>query len=446
MLRSEAAKTWKLSLPIIFGEITQISLGLIDSAMVGSIDYKQLAAASLVNSVMIIPFILGIGFTMAISQRVANARGRNDSQRVSHILYNGFWLAMVSAIVISLGLELGSDILFHLGQDPEIAVLAVPFWRIVGISVIPSILFMGLKQFTDGLERTRTAMILSFIALPLNVFLNWLLIFGNWGFPRMELAGAALGTLITRTLILIVMVIVLFKSKHFARFIMVRKSQWHLKRSTIKELLGIGVPSALQAGLETGAFAISGILVGTIGAIEQASHQIALQCASFTFMVSLGLAQGNSIRISNAYGRKDWKHIHLIGKSTLYTGLLYGILCAVFYAVFRQQIPYIFNDNAEVVSLASLLLLYAAIFQISDATQAIAVGSLRGITDVKYPTILLTIAYWVVALPAGWLLAFRAQMSTHGIWIGLVIGLTFVSIVLNRRFFKMVNRHLTFSK
>ncbi len=439
MLKKEAAKTWKLSIPIIFGEITQISLGLIDSAMVGSINYKLLAASALVNSVMNIPFVIGIGFTMSISQKVAQAHGSYDAKRVSHFLYNGFWLCLISAVLISMGLELSKDILFNLNQDEEVAHLAVPFWRIMGISVIPSLLFMGLKQFADGLEKTKTAMLLSFLALPLNVFLNWLLIFGNWGFPRMELEGAGLGTLITRVLILIAMIAVLFYHKTFKRYIAVRKNQWKVKRKTMKELLGIAVPSGLQAGMETGVFAVSGILVGTIGAVEQAAHQIALQCASFTFMVSLGLAQGNAIRIGNAFGRKDWPSIERIGKSTLVSGLIYGVICALFFAVFRNQLALIFNNEINVVLLAGTLMFYAAIFQISDASQAIAVGSLRGMNDVRYPTIIMIIAYWLIALPIGWVLAFKANMGAAGIWIGLVIGLTIVSVILNRRFFKIVN-------
>ena len=442
MLRKEAGKTWKLSVPIIFGEITQISLGLIDSAMVGSISYKLLAASALVNSVMNIPFVIGIGFTMSISQKVAQAHGSYDAKRVSHFLYNGFWLCLVSALLISLGLELSKDILFHLNQDEEVAQLAVPFWHIMGFSVIPSLLFMGLKQFADGLEKTKTAMLLSFLALPINVFLNWLLIFGNWGFQRMELAGAGLGTLITRVIILLAMIGVLFYHKTFRRYIVVRKTQWKVNWKTMKELLSIAVPSGLQAGMETGVFAVSGILIGTIGAVEQAAHQIAIQCASFTFMVSLGLSQGNAIRIGNAFGRKDWSAIDTIGKSTLVSGLIYGVFCAVFFTLFRNQLPLIFNDEVQVVTLAGSLLLYAAIFQISDASQAIAVGSLRGMNDVKYPTFMMIIAYWLIGLPIGWYLAFKANMGAAGIWVGLVVGLTLVSVILNRRFYKKVKSKL----
>ena len=203
MLKAEATKTWKLSSPIILGELTQMALAIIDAAMVGSINYKHLAAASLVNSVMNIPFILGVGITISVSQLVSTAHGRKNGFLVSHYLFNGFILCTVTAMLISLGLILGEKLLFNLKQDPEVARLAVPYFRIMSLSLIPSLMFFALKHFTDALEKTRTAMILSLLSLPINIILNWLLIYGNWGFPRLELIGAGLGTLITRFLILI---------------------------------------------------------------------------------------------------------------------------------------------------------------------------------------------------------------------------------------------------
>ena len=203
----------------------------------------------------------------------------------------------------------------------------------------------------------------------------------------------------------------------------------------------IGIPSSLQIGMEAGAFAVSGILIGTISAVAQASHQIALSCASFTFMVSMGLAQAGSIRVSNAFGRRDWPKISVIGKSTLIVALLYGTFCAISFGVFRNQLPKLFNDNADVLRMAAMLIVFAAIFQISDSTQAIGAGLLRGIKDVKYPTIMITIAYWVVGLPFGYILAFVFNMGASGIWVGLITGLTLASLFLIIRFLKMAKRN-----
>lgn len=440
-IRREAIKTWKLSGPIILGELTQMALGIIDSMMVGAISYKHLAASALVNSVMNIPFILGIGLTMSISQTVSMAHGRRDSLKVSHYLYNGFFICSLAAVIIASLLHFGSDILFHLGQDREVAILAKPYLQIMGWSTIPMLMFMSVKQFTDGLELTRTAMVLSILALPLNIGINWLLIYGNFGFPRLELIGAGLGTLITRIIILIALVSVVFVHPLFKRYVAVRKNQWKLKMPTVKELLHIGIPSSLQAGMESGAFAVSGIIIGTLGAVQQAAHQIALSCAAFTFMVSMGLAQGGAIRTSNAWGRNNWKDITIIGKSTLLSGVCYGLFCAIFFVSVRHYLPLAFNDDATVVGIASVLMLYAAFFQLSDATQAIGVGLLRGIKDVHVPTLYVALAYWVVGIPTGCLMAFTFKMGAAGMWIGFLSGLTASSIFLNKRFFNIIKKN-----
>ncbi|MEO8415877.1 MAG: MATE family efflux transporter [Ginsengibacter sp.] len=440
ILRTEAWKTWKLSTPIIMGELTQMALGIIDNIMVGSISYKHLAAAALVNSVMNVPFVLGIGMTMSVSQTVSMAHGRKDGLKISHYLYNGFWLCTVAAIIIALVLNFSKNILFHLGQDHDVAVLASPFLQIMGWSTIPMLMFIALKQFTDGLERTRTAMLLSLSALPVNIFINWLLIYGNWGFPRLELTGAGLGTLITRIIIVVVFIIVLQKHSLFSKYIAVRKNQWKLRWHTLKELLRIGVPSSLQVGLESGAFAVSGIIIGTLGAVQLAAHQIAISCASVAFMVSWGLAQGGSIRVSNAWGRNHWKDISNIGKSTLLSGLSYGIFGALFFISFRNVLPLAFSHNEAVLSLSAILMLFAAVFQISDATQAIGAGLLRGIKDVRTPTLYIAAAYWAIGIPLGCLMAFTFKMGAAGMWIGFVGGLSFSSFFLNMRFFSMLRK------
>jgi len=441
MLLAESKKTLKLAFPIILGEIAQMILGILDTAMVGAVSYKQLAAAALVMSVINIPYVFGIGITISVSQMVSMAHGRRDGKLVSHYLYNGFWLCAVSALVISLAIEFSKNILFHLGQDAEVAKFALPYLQIMGWSVIPMLLFLALKQFTDGLEFTKTAMILSLSAIPLNAFLNWLLIYGNWGFPRMELVGAGLGTLITRILIFVVLGIIVLYHKTFRKYIAVRSRVWQLKWLTMKELLHIGIPSSFQISMEAGAFAVSGILIGTIGAVEQAAHQIALSLASLTFMVSMGLSQAGSIRTSNAFGRNDRNAIRLIGKSTIIIALIYGTICAALFICFRHQLPYVFNDDKEVVSMAAYLLLFAALFQISDSTQSISAGLLRGIKDVKVPTFFIAIAYWAIGIPVGCLLAFYFDMGAAGIWTGFITGLTFSAVFLSLRFRKMVRKN-----
>lgn len=436
LMRQEAFNTIRLAVPIIIGELAQMALHIIDAAMVGAISYKHLAATSLVMSAINIPFVIGIGMTISVSQMVSMAHGQRDSKLVSHYLFNGFILCAVTALIISLSLVFGRNFLSYLGQDPDVVDLAIPFMQLLGLSLIPMLLFMTLKQFTDGLEYTRTAMILSLGAMPINIFLNWVLIYGNLGFPRLELVGAGWATLITRTIIFIVLAFIILKHKTFSRFIAVSRSQWKFKWSTIKDLLHIGIPSSLQIGMEAGAFAVTGIIVGTMGAVPQAAHQIALSCAAFTFMVSMGLAQAGSIRVSNAFGRRDWPKIAVIGKSTLVTALLYGTFCAIMFVLLRYQLAVFFNGNPEVVELAALLLLFAAVFQISDSTQAIGAGLLRGVKDVEVPTYLVAIAYWVIGLPSGYFFAFTLDMGATGMWLGFIVGLSLAAAFLSARFLR----------
>lgn len=432
----ELRNTLPIAFPLILSNITQVSLGLIDSAMVGAIDYYQLAASSLVVNAVAIPQVIGTGITMAISPLVAFANGRKDLNKASELLYNGFWLSTFAGLLIAVLIVAGKNILLHLQQDEKVAITAIPYFAFMGWSLFPMMIFLGLKQFADGLEYTKTGMVLSLAALPVNAFLCWIFIFGKLGMPRLELVGAGIATLITRILQAVVMAIVIYRHRIFQPFIQLRSAAWHVNKTVIKELLHIGVPSSMQYTMEAGAFSVSGIMIGWLGATAQAAHQIALNCASFTFMASLGLSLAGSIRISNAFGQRNKPLLRNIGTSTIAGGISYGIACALLFIVFRHQLPLLFNKNVEVIGMASALLLFGALFQISDATQAIGVGLLRGIKDVKRPTLYVAIAYWVIGIPMGYWLAFNLHMGAAGIWLGFVAGLTASSVLLNYRFLR----------
>lgn len=430
----EFKNTFKISLPIIISNLAQIALGIIDSAMVGAVDYKQLAASSLALNVIVIPQVAANGIAIAISPVTAIANGQNDTAKASSVLFNGFVLTLLVAVCISLTLAGGANILFHLGQDVEVANFALPFYKLIALSMIPMLAFSAVKQFCDGLEFTKTAMLLSLISLPLNVLLNWIFIYGKFGMPRMELTGAGWGTLITRVIIAVVLCIVVLRHPLFKKYIRVRKTCWKINLTVWKELLQIGIPTSLQYGMEVSAFAVSAIMIGWMGASSQAAHQIAISLATFTFMAALGLSMGGSIRIANAYGQQNYALVKKIGTSTVAGGFFYGLICGLFFIVMRNQLPLLFTNNEEVYKLTASLLVIAALFQMSDATQAIGVGILRGIRDVKVPTMFVAIAYWVIGIPVGYFLSFTLKMGAAGIWIGFVCGLTTSSVLLNRRF------------
>lgn len=432
----ELRNTLPLAYPLILANISQMGLGLIDSAMVGAIDYYLLAASSLAVNAIAIPHVIGSGLTVAIAPLVAFAHGRARPTQVSTLLYNGIWLSAFAGLMLAITIHLIAPLLGYLKQDPKVAELAIPYFRIMGWSLFPLMIFFALKNFSDGLSFTKTGMVLSFMALPVNAFLDWIFIYGKWGMPALLLDGAGWATLITRVLQAIVMAIVIFRHRLFKPYIDLRKKAWHLRKKIWNELLQIGIPSSMQYTMESAAFSISGIMIGWLGASTQAAHQIALNCASLTFMASVGISQAASIRISHAFGQKNYLLLRQIGTSTIVGGISYGIICALGFILFRNQLPILFNNDPGVLAMAAGLLIYGAIFQISDATQAIGVGLLRGIKDVKKPTLYVALAYWVIGIPFGYLLAFRWHWGAAGIWLGFVAGLTASSILLNIRFLK----------
>lgn len=437
-------KTLLIAFPIILGNFSQMLLAVIDIIMVGAIDHKQVAAASLVNSLLTLPFVFGFGLTRSISVMVAISNGKNDNRAVAKYALNGVFICLIFATVAALLIHFLHGIIFHMGQDKAVVDIAIPYLQLIGWSVIPMLLFMSLKEFTDALQYTKVAMVISLISLPLNVFLNWLLIYGKWGFPALHLEGAGWATLTVRILMAVALLIVIFSQKKFTVYLQSLKEIWIPQRNIIKEMLKTGVPSGMQYCLEAGAYAFSGIMIGWLGAEQQAAHQIALSCASLTFMISIGISVAGSIRVSYFYGQNDWQMIQKIGRSTLYAGLIAGSIFALLFLGLYRQIPALFNQEVNIIAIASVLLVWTAFFQISDTTQAIGVGLLRGIKDVKIPTLYVALAYWVVGLPAGYILGIHLKMNAAGIWIGFLAGLTISSALLNFRFLSITKTNNTY--
>ena len=435
----------RLGWPIILANLSQMALGIIDNAMVGAIHSSQLAAASFVLNLIVIPLVFGFGISMAVSPLVAAAEGEDDVDRPIKILYNAIWIVVVLMLVLSVIMTFVTNYMHLMGQDDIVVQHARPYYLWMVWSLLPMTLFITIKQFADGLEQTRIGMYLSLASLPINVLLNYAFIFGHFGAPRMELEGAGVGTMFTRILVALVMAWIVFKGKSFKKYRSDLSAQLKLNKQYIKDVIRIGVPSSLQYGMEAGAFAVAGIIVGWLGYVQQAAHQIALSVASLTFMVSIGISMAGSIRTAYAFGKKDWQNVKEVGTSTLWIAGIYGTLCAVFFILFKNIIPYAFNDELPVVEYAALLMILAAAFQISDSVQAVGVGLLRGIQDVKIPTFYVAISYWVVGIPASLFFGFQLNMEVTGIWIGLVLGLTVSSVLQTVRFNKITNKNIKLS-
>lgn len=436
----EIKLTANLGWPIVLSNLTQISLPIIDGVMVGSIHSNQLAAASLVINLISIPVLLCMGLTMAISPLVSASLGKSDYKSPLEILVNGMFIGGIFSLLLALIFHFGKEVVFHLGQDLEVARIAQDYLVIIAWRLVPFALFSSISRFAQGLGHTRVVMTLNFITIPLNILLNYILIFGHWGMPAMELKGAGYGTLLTQLIALILFIVMILRSDRFADYRNDLGQTFRIKLSRIKEIIKIGVPVGIQLSLESGAFAFSGLMAGWLGVQQQAAHQIGIYISSLTYVVSIGICTAGSIRVAFFFGKKDWDSVFAIGRSTVFLALIFGLIFSVLLIAGYVKIPFLFTKDWDVIQFAKIVLLMTALFQLSDALQATSAGILRGIQDVKIPTYLSLIAYWVIGIPAGYLFAFTMGWGISGLWTGLILGLSFNALLLTIRFFRKVGQ------
>lgn len=425
-----------LAIPIILGNVAQMAVNMIDSAMVSQLSYFHLAASALVNNMIGFPFVIALGFTVVISPLVAGLRGQQSIEKCGILLNNAVVInGLLSILVVTL-LNFCGDLVFYLDQDPDVALLARPYLSWMLWSIVPMTIFLSIKQFCDGLQQTRVPLILSLSSIPLNALLNYLLIFGNFGFPCLELEGAGIATFWTRVIIAIIMGwYVLINRKYKIYHLENRK----LKIETIRQVIKLGLPSAWQYCSEIGAFVVLGVMVGWFGAIQQAAHQISLSVASLTFMVSIGLSTAGSIKVGEAFGMNDLNRARQSGILVLQLAIVYGLVCAAIFLLFRNYIPRLFTQELIVIQHASILFCLAAGFQLGDSLQAVGIGILRGLQDVKVPTLYTTICYWFAGIPIGYLLSVKLEMEVVGIWIGFIVCLSSMGLLLLLRFLRITN-------
>lgn len=441
-------ETLSLSFPVIIGQLGTILMGVLDSVMVGQVSYVHLSASTLANNVFIIMAVVGIGLANAISALVAEADGQRNSTLAGDFLRQGVWAGIgISVVIILITIGLG-ELLPYANQPEEDVRLAKPFLQIIAVSSFPMIIFLIYKNFTDGLGYTKVAMIITLIGLIINAFVNWILIFGNLGFPRMELNGAGIGTLSAR---LIMMAMIIFYTRNSRKFRAYSpKMRWRqFKGKIIGRILKIGLPSGGQYFFEVGAFAGASILIGWLpdGNIARAGHQIALSAASVSFMIVTGIASGASIRVANARGAGDWPNLRRAGWTGSILGLGFMAFSAVLFLLFRHEITLLYlgnnieGNNYTVMLIAELLFLYAAAFALFDGAQAVGSGILRGLQDVKIPTIVTFVAYWAISLPLGYWLTFTLGMGVVGMWWSFIAGLGFAAVAHSLRFWWLTKGH-----
>jgi len=438
----------KLASPVMLGMLGHTFVGFVDNIMVGQLGAAELAAVSLGNSLIFIAMSLGIGFSTAITPLVAEADSEADFNKGKSVFKHGFFLCTVLGFILFGLILLCKPLLYVLDQPEEVVVLAVPYLELVAFSLVPLITFQAFKQFSEGLSLTKYPMYAALLANILNIIINYVLIFGAFGFPEMGIVGAALGTLISRFVMLFYLWWLLAKRQKSKAFVTKIKF-FKLSKQPLIKLMDLGFPSAMQMFFEVAVFTAAIWLSGTLGKNAQAANQIALNLSSMTFMVAMGLSVAAMIRVGNQKGLKDFKALRRIAESIILVGLIFAVIFALLFAIFHKILPVLYVDfddpvNAldavEVVKIASILLLAGAVFQISDSIQVIALGTLRGLQDVKIPTLITFISYWIIGFPMSYFLGKEEAYGSLGIWIGLIAGLTSAAILLYLRFHYLSKR------
>ena len=328
------------------------------------------------------------------------------------------------------------------GQPAHITEMVREYLRVLNISTIPLMLFLAVKQYSDGLALTKPAMLITLIAVLLNIFFNWVLIYGHFTFPALGIKGAAVGTLMARFSMALMLVFYVFRSKIYAEYLPPLISSFNT-RPVIVKLLKMGLPGGFQLFFEVGAFAGAAVFVGWLGSNELAAHQIVLGVAALTYMVAAGLSVAGSIEVGTAFGKNNKSLILQLGTSALTVVSVFMLLSCTVFIFLNEEIVRLFIKDAGVVYTASSILLIAGLFQLGDGIQVVSLGILRGIHDVNIPTAITLVAYWVIALPVGYILAFHFNMGITGVWLGLLIGLTISAILLSGRFYMLVLRNKT---
>ena len=436
-LKDHLLKNLSLSFPIMISQLGHITVGVFDSLMIGKVSVSQLAAVSLATSIFSFILLFCIGLSYGITPLISSSdRGK---KYVSSILYNGMLVNVISSILLVSFVILTKHLLSYLGQDEEVLFHTYSYLDIICISLIPLILFQTFKQFIEGLGFTKPSMYISVISNVINVVLNAVLIFGLFGFPRLEIIGAAYATLISRVIMFLLILIYCLNDRRFSKYIL--KTKFLVNLNHIKDIFRIGFASGLQYIFEVGAFSVATVMTGSIGAIHLAAHQIALNLASISYMIASGIGSASMISLSYYDGKRNFEDMRRSGFASFLLVFILMIVSALVFIIFRNYLPVLYVDDSSVINIASTLLIIAGLFQISDGIQAVGLGILRGIRDIKKPTIITFISYWIISIPLSYFLGIEYGYGVYGIWIGLSVGLTLAAIFHVTRF-----NYLTFVK
>ena len=437
--------TLSLGLPLIGSHLMQMVPGLTDTIMLGWYGVDELAASVLAHSLFFIILIVGSGFAITVMPMVASAAAIDDKTSVRRSVRMGLWISIIYSIFFVPILLFSENLFLILGQEEHLAKSAQTYLRIAGWSIVPGLLIMVLKSFFSALERPNVVLLSLIIGGLANIVLNYTLIFGNFGMPELGLTGAAIATLVTTIIsILILLYFCLFKDEYSLYLIF--NNIWRMDIEAFKEVFKLGLPVGITMLAESGLFSATAVMMGWLGTNALAAHGIAIQISGITFMIYLGLANAGTVRVGRAVGRMDNSGLKLASISVIILTLGAVLIVAFTFLSVPKPLLMLFLspshvDTPSIILIGVPLLAIAAIFQIADGLQVVVLGLLRGLKDKAIPMVITTICYWGIGIPCSYLFGFVFNWGGKGIWFGLVIGLALASAFLSSRYINIIKKN-----
>jgi MATE family multidrug resistance protein len=407
----------------MLSNLGHVLMGVTDSVVVGHVNATSLAAAGLATVVFNVLMLFGIGVSYAITPLVASAHGQKDNKSIVDTVKHGLLINVISSFFLIVLVLIGKNLLYKINQPEEVVSLSLPFLSIITYSLIPVMIFQTFKQFAEGLSLTKVALIVMIGANVVNLALNYVLVYGHFGFTALGLNGAGWATFYSRIFMAVAIILYVYHH-HTLRSYRAIFRFGNYSASLFKKMLNLGIPSGVQFIFEVAAFDFSLVMMGWLGTTTQAAHQIAINLATLSYMTTAGLAAAATVRVGYYMGSKDFDNMRRASYSLLIMAM--GLMClwAALFIAARHQLPALYVNETAVIPIAASLLIIAGLFQLSDGVQVVCVAALRGLQDVKVPSVFILIAYWAIGLPLGYYLAFTLNMGGEGVWWGLFIGLT----------------------
>ncbi len=440
-INNHIKNTIYLAWPLVITQVGYIITGMVDTFFLGKIGSAEQAACILSNNLYILLLVFGIGVSYATTPLVTSANQNMDLLKKASLFKNSIFLNVSVSIICFIVLFISSGLLKYMHQPEDVIKLAVPFFNVLIFSMIPISLFFTCKQYCEGLSNTRMALFISIIGNIINIVLNYLLIYGKFGFPELGYIGSAWASFISRVFMGFSFLYLIFKSP-ITKEISAVYNTVKINKKELFHLAKIGLNAGLQLTFEVAAFVIAGLMSGIFGKEQIDAHGIALSIASFTYMFASGISSASTIRIGVYKAQENWLEIKQAAFSSIKLVMLIMGGFTILFLMINNFLPKVFSSDLQIVNLASKLLIIAALFQLFDGIQVTIVGVLRGLEDSKIPTLISLVGYWIIALPLAYWLAFILKYETLGVWIGLLVSLIFVALVLFWRLNYMINKNL----